>query len=211
MLADQWTTTAPSTATAFSPYEGAPDLNAAAALQLDGVLFMEGGGEPGEIHHLKRDLRTCADDAAGAGEWLATAMQSSWDLAFVLLEIDELADLLGERHRIIANNWQGASIMSLAALILHRAADLLDRVDFTPAAVRADLADGLDDGHSRVKVLDQLTDRDVHDRLVEHHHELRRRQRHQRPPPAILLLLHRRGGLTVSVPLNGRAPPRRAC
>ncbi len=116
-LADQWTTTAPSTATAFSPYEGAPDLNAAAALQLDGVLFMEGGGEPGEIHHLKRDLRTCADDAAGAGEWLATAMKSSWDLAFVLLEIDELADLLGERHRIIANNWQGASIMSLAALI----------------------------------------------------------------------------------------------
>ena len=43
-LADQWTTTAPSTAAAFSPYEGAPDLNAAAALQLDGVLFMEGRG-----------------------------------------------------------------------------------------------------------------------------------------------------------------------
>ena len=140
-LADQWTTTTPSTAAAFSPYEGAPDINAAAALQLDGVLFMEGEGEPGEIHHLKRDLRTLADDAAGAGEWLATAMQSSWDLAIVLLDIDELADLLGERHRIIANNWQGASMMSLAARILHRAADLLDRVDFDPAAVRADLAD----------------------------------------------------------------------
>ena len=140
-LADQWTTTAPSTAAAFSPYEGAPDLNAAAALQLDGVLFMEGEGEPGEIHHLKRDLRTFADDAAGAGEWLATAMQSSWDVAVVLLDIDELADMLGERHRIIANNWQGASMMSLAARILQRAADLLDRVDFTPAAVRADLAD----------------------------------------------------------------------
>ena len=40
-LADQWTTTAPSTDAAFSPYEGAPDLNAAAALQLDGVLFMD--------------------------------------------------------------------------------------------------------------------------------------------------------------------------
>ena len=92
---------------AFSPYEGAPDLNAAAALQLDGVLFMEGEGEPGEIRHLKRDLRTFADDAAGAGEWLATAMQSSWDVAVVLLDIDELADMLGERHRIIANNWQG--------------------------------------------------------------------------------------------------------
>ena len=140
-LADQWTTTAPSTTAAFSPYEGAPDLNAAAALQLDGVLFMEGEGEPGEIRHLKRDLQTSADDAASAGEWLATAMQSSWDLAVVLLDIDELADMLGERHRIIANNWQGASMMSLAALILQRAADLLDRIDFTPAAVRVDLAD----------------------------------------------------------------------
>lgn len=130
-LADQWTTTAPSTASAFSPYEGAPDLNAAAAMQLDGVLFMEGEGEPGEIQHLKRDLRTFADDAAGAGEWLATAMQSSWDVAVVLLDIDELADMLGERHRIIANNWQGASMMSLAARILQRAADLLDRVDFS--------------------------------------------------------------------------------
>jgi hypothetical protein len=140
-LADQWTTTAPSTTSAFSPYEGAPDLNAAAALQLDGVLFMEGEGEPGEIRHLVRDLGTFAEDAAGAGEWLATAMQSSWDLAVVLLDIDELADVLGERHRIIANNWQGASMMSLAARILERAADLLDRVNFTPAAVRADIAD----------------------------------------------------------------------
>jgi hypothetical protein len=140
-LADQWTTTAPSTTPAVSPYEGAPDLNAAAALQLDGVLFMEGEGEPGEIRHLERDLRTFAEDAASAGEWLATAMQSSWDVAVVLLDIDELADMLGERHRIIANNWQGASMMSLAARILERAADLLDRVDFTPAAVRADIAD----------------------------------------------------------------------
>jgi hypothetical protein len=59
----------------------------------------------------------------------------------VLLDVDELADLLGERHRIIANNWQGASMMSLAARILQRAADTLDLVDFTPAALRADLAD----------------------------------------------------------------------
>jgi len=140
-LADQWTTTTPSTAAAFSPYEGAPDLNAPAALQLDGVLFMEGEGTPGEILHLERDLRTFADDATGAGAWLATAMQSSWDLALTLLEIDELADLLGERHRIIANNWQGASMMTLAGRILPRAADLLDLVDFTPAALRADLAD----------------------------------------------------------------------
>ncbi len=139
-LADKWMTARSDHPVAFSPYEGASDLNAAAALQLDGVLFMEGEGEPGEISHLRRDLRTSAEDAAGAGEWLATAMKSSWDVAAVLLDIDELADMLGERHRIIANNWQGALMMSLAARILNRAADLLDHVDFRPAAVRADLA-----------------------------------------------------------------------
>ena len=56
-LADWWTTASPEQRRAFSPYEGASDLNAPAALQLDGVLFMEGGGEPVEISHLKRDLR----------------------------------------------------------------------------------------------------------------------------------------------------------
>ena len=159
-LADQWTTTTPSTATAFSPYEGAPDLNAAAALQLDGVLFMEGEGEPGEITHLERDLRTFAEDASGAGEWLATAMESSWDMATTLLDIDELADLLGERHRIIANNWQGASMMSLAARILLRVAELLDRVDFAPAALRAGLAEGAVIGrvYSAAEMIDHAAD-----------------------------------------------------
>ncbi len=70
-LADQWTATPPDHPTVFSPYEGAPDLNAPVALQLDGVLFMEVENEPGEISHLKRDLRIFADDASGAGEWLA--------------------------------------------------------------------------------------------------------------------------------------------
>lgn len=139
-LADQWTTTSADHRQAFSPYEGAPDLNAPVALQLDGVLFMEGEREPGEISHLKRDLLIYADDALAAGEWLEKAMQSAWEVATILIDIDELADLLGERHRIIANNWQGASMMSLAGRILTRAAELLDRVDFSPAALRADLA-----------------------------------------------------------------------
>ena len=139
-LADRWMTTPPDQHHAFSPYEGAADLNAPAAIQLDGVLFMEGEGKPGEIGHLERDLRVFADDASAAGNWLANAMQSSWDVATVLLDIEDLADLLGERHRIIANNWQGASIMSLVARILVRAAEILDHVDFSPAAVRADLA-----------------------------------------------------------------------
>jgi hypothetical protein len=59
-----------------------------------------------------------------------------------LFDFDELADLLGERHRIIANNWRGASLMTLVGHVLRRAADILDRIDFAPPALRADLAAG---------------------------------------------------------------------
>ena len=139
-LADRWSSAMPLSGPAFSPYEGADDLNASAALQLDGVLFMEGEGEPGEITHLKRDVRMLAQDSLDAGQWLDTAMSASWNVAPMLFEIEGLADLLGERHRIISNNWQGASMMTLIGRISSRAADILDLVDFSPAAVRADLA-----------------------------------------------------------------------
>jgi hypothetical protein len=138
-LADAWSVATPDRRAVLSPYEGAHDLNAAAALQLDGVLFMEGDAAPTELVHLGRELRTASDDAAAAGVWLATAMASAWDLAPALFEIDGLADLLGERHRIIVNNWQAASIMTLVGRTLERVVDLLACIDFTPAAIRADL------------------------------------------------------------------------
>jgi hypothetical protein len=139
-LADQWTRTEPSATVPFSPYEGAEDLNDAAAIQLDGVLFMEGEGRPAEITRLIRDLRAAAEDLRGTGEWLAQAMQSSWDMAAALTGIDGLADMLGERHRIIANDWQAAQMSTLISHILDRAADILEHVDFTPASLRADIA-----------------------------------------------------------------------
>jgi hypothetical protein len=138
-LADRWAGPLPHPPRALNPYQGALDLNADAALQLDGVLFMEDGSEPGEVVRLKRDVRLAGGDAAAAGEWLATAMASSWEVGAVLLDIDGLADLVGDRHRIIANNWQAAGLMGLTARILERAADLLDRVDFSSAGLRADL------------------------------------------------------------------------
>ena len=139
-LADRWTIALPDHRAPFSPFEGADDLNAPAALQLDGVLFMEGEGEPAEITRLKRDLRVASADALDTGAWLANAMQASWEVAPALLEIDELADLLGDRHRIIANDWQAANMSTLAGRLLLRAADVLERVDFSPAPLRADLA-----------------------------------------------------------------------
>jgi hypothetical protein len=139
-LADQWAAAGPAAPAPFSPYEGAEDLNSPAALQLDGVLFMEGEGRPAEITHLIRDLHAAAEDQRDIGQWLARAMQASWDMAVALAGIGGLADMPGERHRIIANNWQAAHMTTLMSHILDRAADILDQTDFTPEALRADLA-----------------------------------------------------------------------
>jgi hypothetical protein len=141
-LADRWLATEPSTRTVLSPYEGAEDLNSPAALQLDGVLFLEGEGRPAEITHLIHDVRSTGEDQRATGEWLTTAMESSWAMGSALLQIDGLADMLGERHRIIANDWHAASMSRVAGHVLDRAADILERVDFTPAALRRDLSDG---------------------------------------------------------------------
>lgn len=139
-LADQWSTAEPSAHTAISPYEGADDLNSAAAVQLSGVLFLEGEGRPAEITNIIGQLRSRSEEATGTGEWLANAMQASWQMARVLVDVDGLADVLGERHRIISNDWLAAHMNSLVGLTLARAADMLEKVDFTPAALRSDLA-----------------------------------------------------------------------
>jgi hypothetical protein len=141
-LADRWSVVDPVHRQVLSPYEAAEDLNAPDATQLEGVLFLEGEGRPAEITRMIRDLRQVAEDALATGEWLATAMQASWSMAAALVPIDGLADVLGERHRIIANDWQAANMTTLVGHILQRAAEMLDATDLTPAAVRSDLAAG---------------------------------------------------------------------
>lgn len=138
-LADRWSRVEVARMDALNPYEGSEDLNAHVALALDGILFMEGEGEPGEVTRIKRDLRTMGDDAIETGSWLTSAMERTWETATALLGYEDLADLLGDRHRIIANDWQAASMSSLAGRLLHRAVDVLDAVDLTPAAVRTDV------------------------------------------------------------------------
>jgi hypothetical protein len=124
----------------LSPFEGAEDLNAPVALQLDGVLFMEGEGRPAELARLIRDLRAIADDSRQTGSWLREAMQASWDVASMLLDVEPLADVLGERHRIIVNDWQAAQMNELIGRLLERACQILELIDFAPDAVRSDLA-----------------------------------------------------------------------
>ena len=139
-LADRWTTVAPATHRSMSPFAGTEDLNSEAATALDGVLFLEGEGRPAEITAMIGELRADAETFAGGGEWLASAMAASWQLAASMLEFDELADVMGERHRIISNDWLAAHEQSLIGTLLARAAHMLERIGLTPAAVREDLA-----------------------------------------------------------------------
>ncbi|SNS08393.1 hypothetical protein SAMN04488107_1261 [Geodermatophilus saharensis] len=101
---------------------------------------MEGEGRPAELTAMIGELRADAETFAGGGRWLADAMAASWQTAATMLQFDELADVMGERHRIISNDWLAAHVQTLIATLLARAADMLERIELTPAAVRADLA-----------------------------------------------------------------------
>jgi hypothetical protein len=140
-LADRWSRVEPRPpAQRGFPYMGSDDLNEAATIQHTGVLFMEGEEEPAEISALKRDLQTMAAGFESSGEWLAEAMRGSWEAARPLLQIPALSDVLGERHRITANVWQSANMQDLSSLLIGRALEILERVEFSPQAVRADLS-----------------------------------------------------------------------
>jgi hypothetical protein len=138
-LAERWSQVEAGERSAASPFAGAEDLNDERAIELAGVLFMEGEGEPAEIARIKHDLRATASAREEGGAWLAAAMEQAWAVAAQLTSYPELADLLGERHRIVANDWQSAELQRLIGRLLARAADLLEAIDFTPAALRGDL------------------------------------------------------------------------
>jgi hypothetical protein len=139
-LAERWACAEAATEPAPSPYAGTPDLNDDRAIETSGVLFMEGEREPAEIGRIKSELETIATRSEQTGSWLAAAMDASWAMAEALLTYPQLADLLGERHQIIGNNWQNAATAQLIARYLRRAVSILERIDFTPAALRKDLA-----------------------------------------------------------------------
>src|SRR3954471_24908274 len=80
-LADRWSRPMPPHVPTLNPYEGAEDLNDRTAVQLDGVLFLEGQGVPPELAHIQREVRTRGDEALATGEWMSAAMQTSWDAA----------------------------------------------------------------------------------------------------------------------------------
>ncbi|MGW7356315.1 hypothetical protein ACWGI0_06500 [Streptomyces sp. NPDC054802] len=138
-LADRWSVVGGGEQESAIAFAGAEDLNAPGLVAESGILFMEGEDEPAELQRLKRGVELLADDVEQTGAWLARAMEQAWEIAGGLAAYPALADLLGERHRIIANDWQSAGLQALVGRLLRRALDLLARVDFAPAALRADL------------------------------------------------------------------------
>ncbi len=175
-LADRWSVVGVGEQASAVGFAGTEDLNAPGLVAESGVLFMEGEGEPAELRRLKREVRQAADDAEQTGGWLARAMEQAWEIAGGLADHPALADLLGERHRIIANDWQSAALQSLIARMLRRALDLLAVVDFTPAALRADLAGRRQAPaylYSASEVLDRAADLMAESAVLVHDNERR--------------------------------------
>ena len=118
---------------------GCDDLNALSAIAGIGVLFMEGQGEPAEIRGLKAKLRGQAMAMQGAGQWLSEKMDAAWDREAVVFTPD-LIDAAWARYATIVTNWRGSRDMVLTGKLMQLAVECLDKIDFTPAAIRADRA-----------------------------------------------------------------------
>jgi hypothetical protein len=175
-LAERWSTVDPHTPEAASPFSGAEDLNDERAIELAGILFMEGEGEPAEITRIKRELGSAARGNDEAGGWLAAAMETSWQVAENLLRFPALADLLAERHRIISNDWQAASLAKLVARNLERAGAVIEHLDLSPPAVRADLEGDRSYPpllHSACELIDHASDLAAQSAWLVHENERR--------------------------------------
>jgi hypothetical protein len=138
-LADRWSRLKTIKKVKSNPYMGCEDLNEKSAIQHTGLLFMEGEGEPSEIFQLKRELTNIAADFEKSGNWLSEAMEKSWDSAAKLITIPRLEDVLGERHRIIINDWQAAKLSTLISKLVKRALLILEEINFVPSSIREDI------------------------------------------------------------------------
>ncbi|NMN98298.1 hypothetical protein [Antrihabitans stalactiti] len=175
-LADQWLGATATQNPVQVAFAGADDLNAPGLVAGTGILFMESEGKPAEIRRLERDLEAIATDNEQTGAWLSAAMEKSWLAAGALTGYPELADLLGERHRIVVNDWQSAHLLQLVSRLLRRALDVLRLVDFTPAALRADLSGERYSAlylYSAAELLDRAADLIAESALLVHDNERR--------------------------------------
>jgi hypothetical protein len=175
-LAERWSAVEAREPDAATPFSGAEDLNDERAIELAGILFMEGEGEPAEIGRIKRELSAASEDDERAGEWLDSAMETSWAAAEALLRYPELADVVSERHRIISNDWEFASLTRLGSRNLARAGAILESIDFSPAALRDDLCSSRTTAvllHSACDLIDHASDLAAQSATLVHENERR--------------------------------------
>jgi len=139
-LADKWLKVEPKRISGKNPFMGSEDLNKLSTIQYNGLLFMEGEGEPVELKRYIRDIKTIADDFMETGTWLSKAMKQSWKTAIPLIKIQPFGSVLGERHRIILNDWQAARLSQLVAELINRSIEILESLEFTKDKIREDLS-----------------------------------------------------------------------
>jgi hypothetical protein len=182
-LAERWSGSEPLEHPFPVPFAGATDLNDDRAIEGLGILFMESGEVPAELESVKSELRRFAQRYISTGEWLSSAMDAGWGMAKAFLDVPELADLLAERHRIITTDWQTATMSIVTGRAVERAVDILDRIDFTPAAIREDLAGERLDSRllfSACELLDHAADLAANSAALVHENDRRWRVFHDR-------------------------------
>jgi len=182
-LADKWSKVQEIKSQSGNPYMGCEDINEDAVIQHDGLLFMEGEKEPTEITQLKRDLNNIGDDFEKSGIWLSKAMENSWNAAAKLVKIPKLEDVLGERHRIIINDWQAANLSSLVARLIKRSLFILNEIDFSPDSIRTDIKTQKrypDFLYSSSELLDRAADLSSEFAMLVHDNERRWRVFHNK-------------------------------
>lgn len=116
-----------------------PDLNPLSAIAGSGILFMEGAGEPDEIRMLKEKLKSQGSLFADKGKWLIEIMRLTWQSDVALLDPaspDAWSWILVSSATLLS-----AKQRSMAGKLLLVALEYLEKVDFTPSAIRANRAE----------------------------------------------------------------------
>jgi len=104
-------------------------------------------------------------------------------MAEALLGYPQLADLPAERHKIIGNNWRNAATAQFNARCLRRAVAIMERVDFSPPALRKDLAGARSAPgylYSAAELINHAADLSAASSVLTHENERRWRIFHQR-------------------------------
>jgi hypothetical protein len=117
-------------------------------------------------------------------------MENSWNAATQLLKIPTLKAVLGERHRIIINDWQATNLGTLISRLIQRSLLILEQIDFNPDSIRADIEDKRRYSNllfSSSELLDRAADLSSEFTILVHDNERRWRLFHNKVQKLIYL------------------------